>query len=226
MGHSHYYHDDRNTRPIAVLSLAGDIEPRASCATFALRLPPRQRSSPRARLPIVLELKVRTRSRLIISLPTTVCQHLVMSHYRTLLDRHQLTAITPSMVSHRVVLGRRGRLIGRPPAMARFRSTVRHHSAIYRRHTLTGRHADTGMGCRRRDMCYRRTLMGRRPAMARLPATVHHLAWASRHRTLLSRHPAMAHLLATVRHRRMVPRHALMINRRTQFPGRARMLAA
>ncbi len=81
----------RNTRPTSVLSLAGDTEQRMSCATFALRLPPRQRSSPRARLLMVLVPKVLPRCRPIMSrLPTTVGNP-VMSHYRMVLDRHMVT---------------------------------------------------------------------------------------------------------------------------------------
>jgi hypothetical protein len=147
------------------------------------------------------------------------------------------------LLDRRMVMCRRGSLIDRHPVTAHFRSTVRHRTAICRRPTLTGRHPDAAGTGRHLVICHRRTLRlpptvrhratvhhgwtshhrmltGRLPAMARLP--VRRQAWTSRLRTLTGRRRAMAHpeVPSTVRH------HGLLSLRRTQFRGRARMLAA
>jgi hypothetical protein len=179
-----------------VLSLAEDAEPRMSCATFALRLPPRQPCcSPRAHLQIMLEPKV--------------CpgHHSVMDHRRTLMARRLPMAHTPSMVRRHRVMFHRRTLTRRHPAMARLLNTVRRHPVICL--------------CHHRTPMGRRPAMAH-PTTARDLSTASHHPRTSHRRSLMERLPAMAGTPSTVRRRSTVRLRGHMSRRRVQFRAYSR----
>jgi hypothetical protein len=165
-----------NTGPISVLSL-GDIQQRMSCATFGLRLLPRQCCSPRAHILITLEPRVwpnrhrvmhhrRTplgRLPAMAHLPTTVRYNPVMGHRRTLMGHHLVTDHPPNSVRDHPIMGHRRTLMGRHLVMARTPSTVCHHART----------------------SYHRTLMGPGPILAHNTGTVSHRSTVRR-RALMS----------------------------------------